>query len=162
MSAVRGLGQAAARWSFGSSDKPRTAYDVGRHAAHLSAWLDTRPITRICLVGHSFGAEIAARLAVIRPNLISALVLASPTTDPSARSRRGLIRRWTADLFVEAPPWQAAVLARDGSGNCPSLPSAPRTHLKADGSHRGERSAGPRPSAAQISVTVWKTTPSGN
>jgi pimeloyl-ACP methyl ester carboxylesterase len=97
---------------FGSSDKPRAAYDVARHAAHVSAWLDARALTRICLVGHSFGAEVAARLAVIRPELVEALVLASPTTDPAARSRRGLIRRWSADLLVEAP-WQAAVLARD-------------------------------------------------
>jgi pimeloyl-ACP methyl ester carboxylesterase len=97
---------------FGSSAKPHPAYDVGRHAAHLSAWLDARALTRICLVGHSFGAEIAARLAVLRPDLVAALVLASPTTDPTARTRRGLIRRWAADLCVEAP-WQTAVLARD-------------------------------------------------
>jgi pimeloyl-ACP methyl ester carboxylesterase len=97
---------------FGSSGKPRTAYDVGRHAAHLSAWLDVRGPARICLVGHSFGAEVAARLAVLRPDLIAALVLASPTTDPAARSRGALFRRLAVDLLVE-PPWQAAVLTRD-------------------------------------------------
>jgi pimeloyl-ACP methyl ester carboxylesterase len=97
---------------FGLSDKPGSAYDVGQHAKHLSAWLDARALRRVCLVGHSFGAEVAARLAVLRPDLTAALVLASPTTDPLARSRRGLIGRWALDLLVEAP-WQAPVLGRD-------------------------------------------------
>ncbi|MBG0564929.1 alpha/beta fold hydrolase [Actinoplanes aureus] len=97
---------------FGLSDKPRRAYDVGRHAEHLAAWLDVLGLSRVCVAGHSFGAEVAARLAVLRPDLVAAVVLASPTADPAARSRRGLIGRWLVDLFVEAP-WQAAVLARD-------------------------------------------------
>ncbi len=97
---------------FGHSTKPRRAYAVREHAACLSAWLDARGLTRVCLAGHSFGAEVAARLAAIRPSAVAALVLASPTTDPAARSRTGLIRRWSADLFLEQP-WQAPILARD-------------------------------------------------
>ncbi|MDI6099514.1 alpha/beta fold hydrolase [Actinoplanes sp. NEAU-A12] len=97
---------------FGHSDKPRRAYDVSRHAAHLAAWLDALGLSRVCVAGHSFGAEVVARLAVLRPDLVAAIVLASPTCDPAARSRRALVGRWFADLFVEAP-WQAAVLARD-------------------------------------------------
>ncbi|MEU8657299.1 alpha/beta fold hydrolase [Actinoplanes philippinensis] len=97
---------------FGKSGKPRHAYDVREHAGHVAAWLDLLGLSRVGVVGHSFGAEVAARLAVTRPGLVAALVLASPTTDPAARSRRGLAGRWSLDLFVEAP-WQAAVLARD-------------------------------------------------
>jgi pimeloyl-ACP methyl ester carboxylesterase len=97
---------------FGRSDKPGTAYDVAQHAAHVSAWLDARKVTEVCLVGHSFGAEVAARLAVTRPDMVKAVVLASPTTDPLARTRTALIRRWAVDLLVEAP-WQAVVLSRD-------------------------------------------------
>ena len=97
---------------FGHSDKPRHAYDVGRHAAHLAAWLDVLGLGPVCLAGHSFGAEVVARVAALRPDLVAALVLAGPTTDPLARSRRGLIGRWLLDLLVEAP-WQAAVIARD-------------------------------------------------
>lgn len=97
---------------FGHSDKPDHAYDVGEHAGFLAGWLDARGLGQVALVGHSFGAEVAARLAVLRPERISALVLASPTTDPAARTRRGLIGRWAADLVVE-PPWQAPVLIRD-------------------------------------------------
>ncbi|GIF14941.1 alpha/beta fold hydrolase [Actinoplanes teichomyceticus] len=97
---------------FGRSGKPRRAYDVGRHAGHLAAWLDALGLDRVCLAGHSFGAEVVARLAVLRPDLVAAVVLAAPTTDPVARSRRALIGRWVLDLLVEAP-WQALVLARD-------------------------------------------------
>ncbi|GAA2905536.1 hypothetical protein Acy02nite_86910 [Actinoplanes cyaneus] len=97
---------------FGRSGKPRPAYDVSRHAEHLAAWLDALGLPRVCVAGHSFGAEVVARLAVLRPDLVAAIVLASPTTDPAARSRRALIGRWALDLLVEQP-WQAPVLARD-------------------------------------------------
>ncbi|MFC7529611.1 alpha/beta fold hydrolase [Actinoplanes sp. GCM10030250] len=97
---------------FGLSDKPRRSYDVGRHAEHLAAWLDVLGLSRVCVAGHSFGAEVVARLAVLRPDLVAGVVLASPTADPVARTRRGLFGRWALDLFVEQP-WQAVVLARD-------------------------------------------------
>jgi pimeloyl-ACP methyl ester carboxylesterase len=97
---------------FGLSGKPPVAYDVAGHAAHVAAWLDALGLGQVCLVGHSFGAEVAAALARLRPDAVAALVLAGPTTDPAARSRRKLIGRWCADLMVEDPR-QAAILARD-------------------------------------------------
>nr|WP_296075197.1 alpha/beta fold hydrolase [uncultured Actinoplanes sp.] len=97
---------------FGRSAKPPAAYAVSRHAEHLSTWLDTLGLRRVCVVGHSFGAEVAARLAVLRPDAVAALVLASPTCDPDARTRTALIGRWLRDLTVEQP-WQAPILARD-------------------------------------------------
>jgi pimeloyl-ACP methyl ester carboxylesterase len=97
---------------FGLSGKPAMAYDVRRHAAHLAAWLDLRDTGPVCLFGHSFGAEIAAALAATRPDLVAALVLGGPTSDPTARSRRALIARWCTDLVAEDPR-QALILARD-------------------------------------------------
>jgi pimeloyl-ACP methyl ester carboxylesterase len=97
---------------FGLSVKPRRALDVPGHAAHLAARLDDAELTRVAVLGHSFGAEVAAALAVSRPDLVAALILAGPTADPSARHRRGQVGRWTADLVVE-DPWQARILARD-------------------------------------------------
>jgi pimeloyl-ACP methyl ester carboxylesterase len=95
---------------FGRSGKPARAYDVGRHARSLSEWLDRCGLDRICLVGHSFGAEVAARLAVLRPDVVAALVLAGPTTDPAARTWPRLVARFAADVLVEQP-WQTALLA---------------------------------------------------
>jgi pimeloyl-ACP methyl ester carboxylesterase len=97
---------------FGLSGKPAMAYDVRRHAAHLAAWLQLQGLTRVCILGHSFGAEVAAALAGSCPDTVAALVLAGPTTDPGARTRRAQIARWCTDLLVEDPR-QAAILARD-------------------------------------------------
>ncbi|WP_410812293.1 alpha/beta fold hydrolase [Micromonospora sp. 067-2] len=97
---------------FGLSERPRGAYDVRRHADHLAAWLAAYRLPPVCLLGHSFGAEVAAALAAAHPGAVRALVLAGPTSDPSARSRRALFGRWLVDTTREAP-LQAPVLSRD-------------------------------------------------
>lgn len=97
---------------FGKSGKPSHAYDVREHAELMAEWLAVRGLHRVALAGHSFGAEVAARLAVLQPGTVAALILAAPTTDPRARTRRALIARWLADTQIEAP-WQVPILARD-------------------------------------------------
>jgi pimeloyl-ACP methyl ester carboxylesterase len=102
---------------FGLSGTPPQVYGPDAHARHVAALLDGGSLAGIagrpvCLVGHSFGAEVAARLAATRPESVSALVLAGPTSDPAARSYRGQVGRWLADL-VREDPRQAAILARD-------------------------------------------------
>ncbi|MCZ7438879.1 alpha/beta hydrolase [Micromonospora sp. WMMC241] len=97
---------------FGLTERPGTAYDVAGHAAFLVDWLAAYRSGPVCLLGHSFGAEVAAALAARRPDLVHALVLAGPTSDPAARSRRGQIGRWLVDTLREAP-WQAPILVRD-------------------------------------------------
>ncbi|WNM40297.1 alpha/beta hydrolase [Micromonospora halotolerans] len=97
---------------FGLTERPGTAYDVPRHAAFLADWLAAYRLGPVCLLGHSFGAEVAAALAARRPDLVSALVLAGPTSDPAARSRRGQVGRWLLDTLREAK-WQAPILLRD-------------------------------------------------
>ncbi|WBB81692.1 alpha/beta fold hydrolase [Micromonospora sp. WMMD882] len=97
---------------FGLSSPPAAAYDATRHAAHLAAWLDAYRLESVCLVGHSFGAEVAAALAVRRPETVAALALAGPTSDPAARSRRGQFGRFLVDTLREAK-LQAPVLLRD-------------------------------------------------
>ncbi|MFC4021965.1 alpha/beta fold hydrolase [Micromonospora sp. GCM10011542] len=97
---------------FGLSQRPRRAYDVRRHAAHLAAWLSAYRMPPVCLLGHSFGAEVAAALAATHPDAVRALVLAGPTSDPAARSRRGQFGRWLVDTLREAP-LQAPTLVRD-------------------------------------------------
>jgi pimeloyl-ACP methyl ester carboxylesterase len=97
---------------FGLSAKPSAVYGPDAHARHVADLLESTVGAPVCLVGHSFGAEVAARLAALRPDLVCALVLAGPTSDPSARSYRGLVGRWFVDLVTEDPR-QAALLARD-------------------------------------------------
>lgn len=97
---------------FGLTERPRGAYDVRRHAEHLVAWLAAYRLPPVCLLGHSFGAEVAAALAANHPDAVRALVLAGPTSDPAARTRRALVGRWLVDNAREAP-LQAPVLTRD-------------------------------------------------
>ncbi|MFI6264041.1 alpha/beta fold hydrolase [Micromonospora sp. NPDC051006] len=97
---------------FGLSERPRRAYDVARHAAHLAAWLAAYGLPPACVLGHSFGAEVAAALAARHPDAVRALVLAGPTSDPAARSRRAQIGRWLVDTRREAKA-QAPILLRD-------------------------------------------------
>ncbi|MEV1071469.1 alpha/beta fold hydrolase [Micromonospora parva] len=97
---------------FGLSAHPRGAYDVRRHAEHLAAWLAAYQLPPVCLLGHSFGAEVAAALAATHPDAVRALVLAGPTSDPAARSRQAQFGRWLVDIPREAS-LQAPILVRD-------------------------------------------------
>jgi pimeloyl-ACP methyl ester carboxylesterase len=97
---------------FGLSGKPREVYGPAEHARHLAALLERLRLPPVCLVGHSFGCEVAARLAASHPDLVSALVLIGPTADPAARSYSGQVGRWLVDVFREDPQ-QARILARD-------------------------------------------------
>ncbi|MEU7752430.1 alpha/beta hydrolase [Micromonospora sp. NPDC049171] len=97
---------------FGLTEHPVGAYDVRGHAEHLAAWLAAYRLPPVCLLGHSFGAEVAASLAANHPDAVRALVLAGPTSDPAARSRRAQFGRWLLDTLGEAP-LQAPVLGRD-------------------------------------------------
>ena len=97
---------------FGLSARPAQAYDVPRHADHLAALLAAYRLPPVCVLGHSFGAEVAAALAVRHRHAVRALVLAGPPSDPQARSRTGQLRRLLLDLTREAP-WQAPILVRD-------------------------------------------------
>jgi len=97
---------------FGLSAKPPSVFGPDAHARHVAALLESTVDRPVCVVGHSFGAEVAARLAALRPDLVCALVLAGPTSDPRARTYRGQVGRWLVDLVTEDPR-QAAILARD-------------------------------------------------
>src|SRR5947207_7106336 len=99
---------------FGLSGKPHAVYRVHDHARHVAALIERLDLAPACLVGNSFGCEVAAQLAARHPHAVQALVLVlvGPTTDPAARSYRGQLGRWLVDLFREDPR-QAAILARD-------------------------------------------------
>jgi pimeloyl-ACP methyl ester carboxylesterase len=97
---------------FGLSGKPAAVLDPVELAAHVARWWRALELPAACVLGHSFGAEVAAALAADHPEVVTALVLAAPTSDPAARSRRGQVWRWLRDLPREAPR-QGVVLLRD-------------------------------------------------
>jgi pimeloyl-ACP methyl ester carboxylesterase len=97
---------------FGLSGKPSTVYGPTQHADHVAALVDRLATGPACVLGNSFGCEVAARLAARHPHTVRALVLVGPTADPAARTYRGQVGRWLIDLVWEDPR-QAAILARD-------------------------------------------------
>jgi pimeloyl-ACP methyl ester carboxylesterase len=62
----------------GYSDVPPTGYTSADHAADLLALMDEIGARTVRLVGHSFGAVIAAHAAAIAPERVEAIVLSDP------------------------------------------------------------------------------------
>lgn len=64
------------------------------------------------VVANSMGCQVAAELAVHRPELVEALVLVGPTVDPRARGLVRSLARLLADAWYE-PPRLTAIVAVD-------------------------------------------------
>lgn len=75
----------------GYTDAPETGYTSLDHARDLLALLDVLGIQSARLVGHSFGAVIAAHAAVLAPERVDALILSDPYF-PSLRHLEELSR----------------------------------------------------------------------
>jgi len=60
---------------FGLSDKPPGSYDLPSYVRRVSAFIDQQTSGPLVLVGHSMGGEVAAGVALARPDRIVGLVL---------------------------------------------------------------------------------------
>jgi 3-oxoadipate enol-lactonase len=71
----------------GESEKPDGPYDMDMFALDYATLIDALKLKRICVIGLSQGGMIAQRLTLLRPELVSALVLISTSCkfDPSLR-----------------------------------------------------------------------------
>lgn len=107
---------------FAGSGEPPRELSVDEHGRAVVAWLEDASLGRVVLVGHSSGTQVAARAALRRPDAVAALVLASPTVDPVARSWLRLLVRWRLDGRHEpdglteshVPEWRRAGVRRLG------------------------------------------------
>jgi pimeloyl-ACP methyl ester carboxylesterase len=74
-------------FGHGLSDRPRVAYDFDLFLGQALEVLDTVSATRpLTILGHSFGAAIAAAMASERPAIVGRLVLVAPLLDFMASS----------------------------------------------------------------------------
>jgi pimeloyl-ACP methyl ester carboxylesterase len=74
-------------YGHGLSDRPAVEYDFGLFLGQALEVLDAlRPARPLTLLGHSFGASIAAMIAAERPALVERLVLVAPLLDFMTRS----------------------------------------------------------------------------
>lgn len=88
---------------FGRSDGPHEALSVSDLAAALIEWFRAMQLERATLIANSFGCQVATELAMRRPDLVSRLVLASPTLEPQARTVRRILRRWVKESRTQSP-----------------------------------------------------------
>lgn len=88
---------------FAGSGDPPHELSVREHGEAIAAWLEASELRSVVLVGHSSGTQVAAHAAALSPQRVAALVLASPTVDPVARSWLRLLVRWRLDGRHEPP-----------------------------------------------------------
>lgn len=78
---------------FGTRGRRPCAPDLPAVAAAAARWVDeVAGSPRVVLAGHSTGAQVALRVAALRPDRVHALVLMGPTFPPSGRTPTGLLR----------------------------------------------------------------------
>lgn len=97
---------------FGRSEGPERVPEVSGLAELLAGWMEAAGVYRAALLGNSFGCQIAAELAVRRPELVERLVLQGPTPDPRGRTAARLLLRWLRDAPRESPS-QGPIMLRD-------------------------------------------------
>jgi len=60
---------------FGDSERPTSGYTIPEMAADVVALFDALGISRVTLVGHSFGSFVARQAAIARPERVAGLIL---------------------------------------------------------------------------------------
>jgi pimeloyl-ACP methyl ester carboxylesterase len=95
---------------FGDTPRQDPIARMQEQSAFLAAFLSSRGMARVVLVGHSMGAGVAAGVAADHPSLVQRLVLIGPVTDPRARTmmRQGV--RLLVDTCLESPATNLVVL----------------------------------------------------
>ena len=63
---------------FGGSGKPDTVYSLGAMTDRLSSFIDQWTAGPVVVVGHSMGGELAASLALARPDRVKLVILVAP------------------------------------------------------------------------------------
>jgi 3-oxoadipate enol-lactonase len=95
----------------GASDKPDGPYDMDMLARDYAALADALGLSGICVIGLSQGGMIAQSLALMRPDLVSALVLISTSCKSHPSLRANMEARIAA--MDEAGPEAAAAIAAE-------------------------------------------------
>jgi pimeloyl-ACP methyl ester carboxylesterase len=87
-------------------------------------WLAAAGLQRVCLIGGSFGCQVAVDAAVRYPDRVSHLVLVGPTVDPAGRTFRRQAVRWFRKLEVGTQAWAEEVTRLLPRGRLAVVPGA--------------------------------------
>ena len=95
----------------GETDKPDGPYSIAGFAADWAALLDRLQVKQACVVGLSQGGMVAQALALVRPDLVSRLVLVATVCRSNPAARDHMEARILA--LADAGPEAAARVAAD-------------------------------------------------
>ena len=87
---------------FGVAPRPSRPLSIEDFALALAASLDRMGVRDCVIVGHSMGTQVATRLALDRPDLVTAMALLGPVMDPSDRTAVKAALRLGHDVLGES------------------------------------------------------------
>jgi pimeloyl-ACP methyl ester carboxylesterase len=115
----------------GSSDAPRSGYDLETRVRDLSLVLDALRYDPVVVVGHGTGGQVVARYAELNPVRVLGLVLISPVSGNAEAGRianlpdaelRTAVDNWLGTLLVQASAaTQEQVLASANIARVPAM-----------------------------------------
>jgi len=91
---------------FGTSDTPPEPWDVPRYAQFIMTYLDYAELSKVNLIGHSFGGRLSIVLGADYPNIVDKIVLtdsAGVRPTPSVRMRAYYATRRVIFTLLKIP-----------------------------------------------------------
>jgi pimeloyl-ACP methyl ester carboxylesterase len=94
---------------FGGNLRPAFSPTVREMALLVASSLDELGVREAVLVGHSMGSQWVVELALLRPDLVSRVVIIGPVSDSEHRSLLAQFRALAVDVLGEPPLVNAVV-----------------------------------------------------
>lgn len=88
---------------YGEAPEPTRVLTMERTADLVAAFLRSRAIGPVVVVGHSMGTQVAVEVAARHPQLVRCVVLIAPTVNRRERTAAQQVLRLAQDLAVESP-----------------------------------------------------------
>jgi 2-hydroxy-6-oxonona-2,4-dienedioate hydrolase len=95
---------------FGVSEPPPEALTIRDLADTLAAWMRAMHLEQAALLGHSFGCQVMAELALRHPTCLARAIFVAPTIEPAGRTARRQLVRLLRDACREPPALLPLVL----------------------------------------------------
>ncbi len=95
------------RIGYGGSDFGNSETNISVHAEAAAQIIRKHPSSKVIIIGHSYGAPIAGKLAVDYPELVDGIIMVAPLNDPKSepmpiysKIANLKISRWLLPKFI--------------------------------------------------------------
>jgi 2-hydroxy-6-oxonona-2,4-dienedioate hydrolase len=95
---------------FGASEPPPEALPIRDLADTLAAWMRAMHLEQAARLGHSFGCQVLAELALRHPACLARAIFVAPTIEPQGRTAGRQLVRLLRDVCREPPALLPLVL----------------------------------------------------